>query len=195
MSGPTASEHWLDRLAETRPTRRRFVRTLLAGAAFTVPFARGLPARAGSGCTDQNPGADPYAWRWACLISSDNSYNSAQSSCHNILRAGDAHLALYFFPLSAMSLLQAPSATGDYERARACADRATAAQLEREHNCGQRFQPGFNPCGPGGPCETCSGICCPDPRTDTGANCCTNPPAGCCKADGCHSGITDCMGG
>lgn len=182
MSGASPSEHWLDRLAETRPTRRGFVRTVLAGAALTLPFARGFPARA-AGCTKENPANNPWAWRWACLVSSDNQYASAQSNCNKFRTTGDAGIAAYVLlsPLSAISLAQVPLVKANYERARECLDRAVSDQASREQQvCLQRFQPGYSPCSPGGPCDTCSYYCCPCAQVSSGAICCLYEDCRCC---------------
>ena len=75
-----------------------------------------------------------------------------------------------------------------------CKDHALLQQKAAYYDCTQDGCPGFDPTASGGRCDTCAppNICCPDQNVVQGYSCCTAPAAGCCKADGCHSGVTDC---
>jgi hypothetical protein len=215
---------WFDRLAAPR-TRRQALQAALAGAALTLPFARiGRSAAAGlvghaSGPCVTNTG-DPHACRKGCLWTStrrflksyENTCFSAYNACSIGARGVGATTAglLYSFGVGGSLLLGAvPAATTAPVARKAaqalcevannkCTDLLLLRLKAEQFDCLQPDCPGFDPCGKDGPCEVCrqtGGVCCPDARQDGGYACCTAPPGGCCKDDGCHSGTTDCGSG
>lgn len=182
MSG--GNGHWLDRLAVSQ-TRRQLVRSALAGAALTLPFARSAAA---SGV------ADPHACRKGCFYTAQQQYLRASGICDQSsgvpILLGNVLYPAFVAPTTA--LLSLPLL-----QQYLCKEAVALAQKARQYDCLQPDCPGFDPKGPDGPCELCvssGGTCCPDQKQHTGYACCTAAPAGCCKDDGCHSGTTDCGG-
>jgi hypothetical protein len=178
-------EHWLDRLA-VRRTRRQVLQSALAGVAVTMPFVRSTPASAAD---------DPNACRKGCFYTSFRkrlrAYDRCEKTYGSSLIAGGLATGFAFFPMSAA--LAAGSAAN-----LACLELADLAQKAMQYDCLQPDCPGFDPKGADGPCENCvssGGTCCPDQKQLQGYACCTAPPGGCCKSDGCHSGTSDCGSG
>jgi hypothetical protein len=185
MSAAPGREHWLDRLA-VRQSRRQLLRSALAGAVLTVPFASSASA-AGV--------ADPHACRKGCFYTSFQKAGVAFQRCGDIagqqFSAYGFTVALAFIPSVAGLTLGAGGTL-------LCRQVAEMQQKAMQYACLQPDCPGFDPKAPGGPCEICQssgGICCPDQNVVSGYSCCTAAPGGCCKDDGCHSGTTDCGGG
>jgi len=186
VSVPTPSEHWLDRLAERRGTRRQALKAALAaGAALTLPFMRPGRARA----------ADPHACQTGCNWTAHQHYDSAFNACYV---NGSSYFAGYrTWVESAMwgpLVLLGPYAGmyRAYQETMKCADAAMIQQKADQSICQQPGCPGFDPKQKGGPCDTCGASCCPDPSVQGGYSCCT---LGCaCGGDtgACHSSVDPC---
>lgn len=183
-------EHWFDRLS-ARHTRRGAIKAALAGgAALTLPLTRAAPALA----------SDPHACQKGCRWTANRKYDTAFNACAGVAGATTA-LNLYGFGLGgAIFVIYAPGAglslLNGFSAANRCSDNAFMQLKAAYYDCTKDGCPGFDPTASGGPCDACAGangICCPDQNSQTGYNCCSNP-GGCCKADGCHSGVTDCGG-
>ena len=165
--------HWLS----TPRTRRQVLRAALAGAALTVPLGgRVAPARA----------AGPHDCQKGCLWTAGRRFSAQYDHCG--ARLISSNVIFYYLPIvgAAESLA-----------AGLCLDRAALKHKASAWDCLQPNCPGFDPSGPDGPCYDCTqsgGVCCPDPKQHTGYGCCTAPPGGCCKSDGCKSGESDCGG-
>ena len=191
------SEHCFDRLAAPR-TRRDVLGTALAGVALTLPFARSArawgaarPARS-TGCPVGKTN-DPNACQKGCYYMSHTTYDNAARACgrfsNSIFYGGLASMLVgvlnpVYFAVNTGTAVLSESA---------CRNRAILEQKARAFDCLQPGCPGFDPCGPDGPCESCvaaKGLCCPDSRVIYGYSCCTI----CCspKGDGCRSGSTEC---
>jgi hypothetical protein len=194
------SEPWLDRLAK-RQTRGQLLRRASVAAALTLPFARTAAAgvRRTSGCRVQQ--FTPTACQKGCFYSASREYTSRRDACASggQTSVGVAGLADFLlFPFAAAHSVSSylNSYTAASLARAACIDRALMQSKAKAYDCLQPNCPGFDPCEEGvGPCATCTGICCADANVVSGYSCCTLPPAGCCKTDGCHSGITECGGG
>jgi hypothetical protein len=194
-------EHWFDRLAEQH-TRGRFVRSALAAVAMTLPVARGLSAFAATsrsfGCPGQLDSKalndNPYAWKRACVIDADKRYMSTEAACVGQFGHTNATAAAVLGALAKYAPALVPGEVMNQVALQKCVDGALLQRTGQLRNCAMPDAPGFNPCQKGGPCEFCGGICCADPKSVDGFSCCTPPPGGCCKSDGCHSGITECKG-
>lgn len=190
------SEHWLDRLAERR-TRAQVLKGVFAGAAMTLPFAGASPARAASRAecdigTDASPDTILAAYGRGCMLAADQKYAKAFGACTRNLGATDAGVVL-FVPLFGFASAAAQTVAA-FALAEACAEGAVLVRNATKWQCTQQGFGGYSPCQAGGPCDTCfsPNVCCPDLKVVSGFSCCTAPPAGCCKSDGCHSGTTEC---
>lgn len=191
------NEHWLDRLAE-RQTRGRFVASLVAGAAVTLPLARALPAFGAAtrtyACSDIDTTAinnNPLAFQQGCKFWASNTlYPALSAKCESI----GSSIALSDVWLILGPVAQIGGNAVAIAAAQVCQDRAVLQRDAQLYHCTEAYSPGFTPCMPGGPCDNCTGICCVDPNVVSGFSCCTPAPGGCCKADGCHSGVTACGG-
>jgi len=211
MSDGIPHEHWLDRLAEGH-TRRRFLKTLLAGAALTLPLARSPHAFAGaalaSGCT-ATKGPGDHDCLLGCLTTADNRFEAAKSSCdtaalaagvpvtaHSTALSGSA-LAVLLGPLGVLGALGAYAGAGfaSYRATtrayasvyQACIDNATKAAKASSYDCTQPKCPGWDPCDPFGPCNDCTAAhvnCCPCTSNATGYCCCVHCAD---NGDGCKA--------
>jgi hypothetical protein len=197
MSATTSYEHWFDRLAAPQ-TRRQLLRAALAGAAITLPFARPAPGHAASpsvntaGTCIPPLFTDPHACRKGCLYTAHRQYLRRHDACATANVAAGVGGVLVglltnpvvFFPYAGAILA-----------ASHCSDQALLELKAMQLDCLQPDCPGFDPCGPGGPCEYCNVVgvhCCPDQSVAIGYSCC----AQCCKptGSGCGSGVTECGG-
>jgi hypothetical protein len=205
-----AREHWLDRLAAPQ-TRAQVLRAALAGAALTLPFARPAAGRGASrqrsqGPCNAKPGKDPKACQTGCLRTSNlrsgrqlDACEAAFNKCWTgvdlavstglLLAGGWAWASLYSSEVD-------PGKTLCLVGFGKCIDAALFLEKSRMYDCLQDNCPGFDPCGPDGPCVDCSRVpnasCCPDTTSVLGYSCC----AQCCAPNGvgCGSGVTDCGG-
>lgn len=150
-------------LAQPR-TRRQVVRAALAGAALTLPLARGVtPARA-AGQSDCRKG---------CLYTAGRRFDSQWDSCHAQL-IGSTFLFFYAPIAGAIESLQASL----------CADRAVLRFKASAYDCSRPGCPGFDPKGPDGPCDGCRDNCCTCQASPNGYICCIfdcdDPDHQCC---------------
>jgi hypothetical protein len=197
MSGNPPQEHWFDRLAAPQ-TRPQFLKAALAGAALTLPFARSAAARAVNTRSSANPcnakpGNGPTACRKGCFRTSNMQALRRLDVCRGALTQS-LLASEYLLPVfSFVSLLQIGIGSVPMD---ACVEAVILRQKAMQRDCLYPNCPGFDPCGPDGPCADCANVagasCCPS--TDVfGYSCC----AQCCakNGDGCGSGVTECGGG
>ena len=162
MSAAGSPDHWFDRLS-ARHTRRQALMAAAAGA-LALPLLRPVAARAD----------DPQACMKGCMWTSHRVYDIETSPC--FIRAnGKLDAAVTLFPftfgLTFTSIFTAPAKTFIN-----CVDTAVLHMKQHQAQCQQPGCPGFNPQGKGGPCDTCSGSCCPYQAVDEGYYCCTIVP-------------------
>jgi hypothetical protein len=164
-----SAEHWLDRLA-VRLNRRQALKAA-AASALALPLLGASAAEAD----------DPTACRKGCMVTSHAVFDNETSPC--FVRANgkmDAAIILapLTFGLTISSIISAPVKSFIN-----CVDTATLNMKEHQAQCLEPNCPGFNPKGHLGPCETCTGNCCPDQNTESGYYCCTivsfRPPCWC----------------
>jgi hypothetical protein len=200
MSAAPPREHWLDLLA-ARQTRRKVLKTALAGAALTLPFVRSAPGRAA------NPnGKTPNACQKGCDYTSHVFYDRDFAACDAKLPAsyktacgggGYDKLPWYLLPvLGAPWRARYEICTSWTNKLAPCYDQALLQQQAMQYRCTQADCPGFDPEGPRGPCEIAKeqgNKCCPSQSSANGYI----PCAVCCSptGDGCGSGVTECGGG
>jgi hypothetical protein len=189
------SEHWFDLLAAPR-TRRQVVGAAVAGVAFTLPFVRAAYGSSSAGCNAQ-PWKNPTDCRAGCAWTSYVTYEAAVTKCRaaadKIFGAGVASsVVILWNPIPYIVNTQ----TAELARL-LCGNQALIEHKARAYDCQTPDCPGFDPCGPNGPCADCNKVpgayCCPDPQVLQGYSCCSE----CCSPDGagCGSGSTDCGGG
>lgn len=182
MTTPTADAHWLDRLA-LRATRGGFLKGALTAAALTLPFAGGASARGAvsrsAGCAA--PTRNPNACRTGCFYASHKQYEARWDTCEKQFYSQlPAYLTGFFtFGWLGAAAVGAPAIANFHN----CADLALVRAKAMQYDCLQPNCPGFDPCGPGGPCEVCIGgaKCCPAPDDNLlGYVCCAccNPETG-----------------
>ena len=197
MSDP-GREHWLDRLAAPR-TRREVLQAALAGAVLTLPFARPAAVHAASqhrtarksGCK-LGPSSDPKACQKGCFATSNLKADRGLDRCAGQIVLTNLSAISVLGPMGILPYLGTlgASAIGDV----ACSEAVLLRQKAMQYDCLQPNCPGFDPCGPGGPCAGLppNVFCCPDPSTWNGYVPCSE----CCspKGNGCGSGTTECGG-
>ena len=149
----------------TRPrTRRQIMRAALAGAALTLPLARGVtPARA----------AGPHDCQKGCRYTAGRRFNSQWSTCS--AQGISSVVLLPFTPVS--SALKSLGAG-------LCADRTMLRLKASLYDCSRPGCPGFDPKGPDGPCDGCRDKCCTCQASPNGYICCIfdcgDPDHQCC---------------
>lgn len=145
------SSRWTDGLARPH-TRRQGLRALLAGAALTVPLARGAaPARA----------AGPNDCRKGCSFTAEQAFTERYNTCVNTFVLADLAFLVNPF-LGADKTIQALQ----------CRDSAIVRHKAQLFDCRQPNCPGFDPKAPGGPCDGCRDNCCTCQASPTGYICC-----------------------
>jgi hypothetical protein len=194
-----AREHWLDRLAAPQ-TRAQVLRAALAGAALTLPFARPTATRAAGRKRNQDPcnakpGKDAHACQNGCFYAAHQQFYSRVDGCSNLSATQFGVSAVTTLLLLNPALLAVKIAAQNLAFDK-CREQALVKQKAMAFDCLFPNCPGFDPCGPGGPCVDCSHVenasCCPDTTSVFGYSCC----AQCCAPNGvgCGSGVTDCGG-
>ena len=164
------SEHWLDRLAAPR-TRRQGLKAALAGAALTLPFVRGAPARAVVPRAD-----DPHACATGCRYTVGQDFEDALNACARVSGVGfSAASFLFLGPALLLGPVAKPRPNSKFTAK--CLDVAAIQLRSQAYRCTQDNCPGFDPSGHNGPCEGCTaahGNCCVYPAdTLLGYFCCT----------------------
>lgn len=180
MSSQRRTEHWFDRLAMARHTRRHHLKVAVAAAGLTLPLARARPSQAA---------IDTSLCQKGCIYSRQRFYKADSLGC-------TAKYGVPGFEGLAEALLLG-SFTGAAKSIAAlaannrCQDRALLAQkYEIELTCHRPYCPGFDPADEWGPCHNCASIngcqCCPDPSAPTGYTYCSSLSNKCCSpAGGC----------
>jgi hypothetical protein len=145
-------------------TRRQVMRAALAGAALTLPLARGVnPARA----------AGPHDCQKGCLYTADRRVVAQTNACSDSWNV--AWLLFLIRPVDSAFKLRAASR---------CWDRALLRHKASSFDCGQAGCPGFDPSGPDGPCDGCRDHCCTCQASPNGYICCVfdcdDPDHQCC---------------
>jgi hypothetical protein len=166
------AEHWLDLLA-VRQSRGRLLKTVLAGAALTLPLAP--QARSDTARTETNC-LQPCEWTRA------QRFNRRMDGCFNNYAAsagaGSLFFALPAIKVAALSVL-------------ACTELTILRNKAAAWDCHQPGCSGFDPKDSGGPCEGNNGPCCPCSGCDSGFMPCTF----CCNKAGTGCGYgSDCGG-
>jgi len=179
---PPSSEYWLDRIA-LRLTRRDALKAMLGGAALALPLARTGSARA----------ANPNACQQGCNWTTHQAYDSQVTTC-GLQGLGAGLLAVGYAPLAGLSLFAVGGGAIALQLKVSyhCLDNAMLQQKMDQEQCREPGCPGFDAKAKGGPCDTCTASCCPDPAVVTGYSCCT---LGCaCNGDtgACHGSTTPC---
>lgn len=181
MSAPERSgEHWFDRLASARHTRRHGLKTALAAAALTLPLARARPAHAAS---------DTTLCRKGCIYSRQRYTKADLNGCE--IKYGTHFYSGMAGTLLFGSFLGVGQAIGGAIARNKCMNRALLSEkYEVEFTCYRPNCPGFDPTSEYGPCQNCPSIngcqCCADPAAPSGytycsslSNYCCNPAGGC----------------
>lgn len=171
----TSGEHWLDLLA-ARQTRRRLLKTALAGAALTLPFASS--AHSGGARTDADC-SKPCNW------TRGQNFSRRRSGCFANTKV-TAYASWWLLgPLGVPVLSTAQLSGAGCLEVTALRDKAAAWDC-KQPNCS-----GYDPKEPGGPCEGYSGLCCPCSGCDAGfiecaaGLCCNKAGTGCAYGSDC----------
>lgn len=184
-------DHWFDRLTE-RQSRGQLLKTALAGAVLTLPFARSAEARVAFIPCEQG-----------CFYAAGKRQDRELAECAQKQNACTAGLfnRLHSIPVLNGAVFQlASSACLKLHGAKtaACYDQAILQKKATNWDCIKPDCPDFDPEGPDGPCEEWVKLglkCCPDPSSPVGY--CPAGQGSCCHpaGKGCASGVTLCGGG
>lgn len=178
MSAPGEREHWFDRLAASRHTRRHQLKVTLVAAGLAAPLAWARSAQAAE---------DSTLCRKGCIYSRQRFYKDDSAGC-TAKYGVPGFLGLAEGLLLGSFTGAAKSIAGLYANNR-CQDRALLAQkYETETTCFRPNCPGFDPADEWGPCRNCASIngcqCCPDPSAPTGYTYCSSLSNYCCGPSG-----------
>jgi hypothetical protein len=181
VSGTAPEDHWLDRLAVLQ-TRRQVLRTALAGAALTIPFARTRPARASGGSVKEGPQACTRGCEYVRQLRTADELGDCYKGQNRNFVVSTA-LFMFVSPLNAVLAAGTANIQGRF-----CVDQALLRQKAAHWDCLQPGCPGFDPrdkqYGPCASCDQVKGMCCPTPTVLSGYTCCI-----CCdtKGNGCKA--------